>query len=59
MLKLGFVVSALAVLAGVAAIVAKLTGHGLPGYASFIASASFLAGVQLLVLGAARPLPRI
>jgi glycosyltransferase involved in cell wall biosynthesis len=51
MLKLGFAVSALAVAAGVAAIVAKLTGHGVPGYASIVVSISFLGGVQLLVLG--------
>lgn len=50
-LKLGFVVSALAVLSGIAAIVAKLTGHGVPGYASIVVSVSFLGGAQLFVLG--------
>lgn len=51
MLKVGFVVSIVAVLSGIAAIVAKLTGHGVPGYASIIVSVSVLGGVQLLVLG--------
>jgi glycosyltransferase involved in cell wall biosynthesis len=51
MLKVGVVVSALAVASGIAAIIAKLTGHGVPGYASIVVSVSFLGGVQLLVLG--------
>ena len=51
MLKVGLVVSFLAVASGVAAIVAKLTGHGVPGYASIVFAVSFLGGVQLLVLG--------
>ncbi len=50
-LKIGFLASALAVLFGVSAIVAKLLGKGLPGYASIIAAVSFLGGFQLLVLG--------
>ena len=50
-LKIGFTASALAVLFGVASIVARLLGHGLPGYASIIAAVSFLGGFQLLVLG--------
>jgi glycosyltransferase involved in cell wall biosynthesis len=51
MLKIGFVVSGLAVLSAVAAIVAKVTGHGVPGYASIVVAVSFLGGIQLLVLG--------
>jgi glycosyltransferase involved in cell wall biosynthesis len=50
-LKAGFAVSALAALSGVATIIAKLFGHGLPGYASIIVAISFLGGFQLLVLG--------
>ena len=51
MLKIGVVVSFLAVASGIAAIVAKITGHGVPGYASIVVLVSFLGGVQLLVLG--------
>lgn len=51
MLKLGIVVSVLAVASAIATIVAKLTGRGVPGFATIVVSVSFLGGVQLLVLG--------
>jgi polyisoprenyl-phosphate glycosyltransferase len=51
MLKLGIVVSLLAVASAVATVVAKLSGHGVPGFATIVVSISFLGGVQLLVLG--------
>jgi dolichol-phosphate mannosyltransferase len=50
-MKVGFVVSGLAALSAVAAVIAKLFGHGLPGYASIIVAISILGGIQLLVLG--------
>jgi polyisoprenyl-phosphate glycosyltransferase len=53
-LGLGFVISALSIAMGIAAIVIKLTG-GIPpggqGWASLTVLISFLAGVQLIVLG--------
>lgn len=51
MLKLGVAVSLLAVASAIATIVAKVSGHGVPGFATIVVSISFLGGVQLLVLG--------
>ena len=51
-LNLGFVVSILSFLAGIAAAIAKLGGaYAVPGWASIIVVVSFLGGVQLIVLG--------
>jgi polyisoprenyl-phosphate glycosyltransferase len=51
-MHLGFLVSALAFLSVIVAIVTKLAGAKvLPGWASIVAIASFLGGVQLIVLG--------
>jgi dolichol-phosphate mannosyltransferase len=53
-LGLGFVISVLSIAMGIAAIVIKLTG-GLPpggqGWASLTVLVTFLAGIQLIVLG--------
>ncbi|MGZ5347054.1 MAG: glycosyltransferase family 2 protein [Solirubrobacterales bacterium] len=52
-LGLGFVISALAFAAGVAAIVLKLTGaYTISGWASVTVMITFFSGVQLLMLGA-------
>jgi dolichol-phosphate mannosyltransferase len=51
-LALGFVVSALSILAGVLAIVFRITGvYLVSGWASIVVGMSFLGGVQLTVLG--------
>jgi glycosyltransferase involved in cell wall biosynthesis len=51
-LAFGFVVSALSVVAGAAAIVCRITGvYETPGWASIVVGMSFLGGVQLTVLG--------
>lgn len=51
-LDLGFLVSILAFLLGVFAILAKLTGvFAVPGWASIITVTAFLGGAQLVVLG--------
>jgi glycosyltransferase involved in cell wall biosynthesis len=51
-LNFGFVVSLLAVLLGVAAVVVKVTGlRAVPGWASIAVGIAFLGGVQLIVLG--------
>jgi glycosyltransferase involved in cell wall biosynthesis len=52
-LSLGFIISVAAFLAGITAIVVKLTGaYTIPGWASVVVMLSFLSGVQLLVIGA-------
>ena len=51
-LNLGFLVSALAFVLGLAAIVVKLAGvYAVPGWASIVVVIAFLGGVQLTVLG--------
>jgi glycosyltransferase involved in cell wall biosynthesis len=51
-LKLGFIVSLLAVLEGTYAIVGRASGaYGVPGWASIVTVVSFLGGFQLIVLG--------
>ena len=51
-LAVGFVVSVLSFLLGIAAAVVKLTGlYAVPGWASIAVSMAFLGGVQLAVLG--------
>jgi dolichol-phosphate mannosyltransferase len=51
-LNLGFVVSLMAFLLGVAAIAAKAAGaFVVPGWASLLVVTSFLGGIQLIVLG--------
>jgi polyisoprenyl-phosphate glycosyltransferase len=51
-LNIGFVVSVLAFLVGIAAIVAKLAGvFTVPGWASIVVVLAFLGGIQLTVLG--------
>ncbi|MGH9025097.1 MAG: glycosyltransferase family 2 protein [Acidimicrobiia bacterium] len=51
-LGIGFVVSILSLLAGVAAIVLKLAGvEVVPGWASIAVGMAFLSGIQLTVLG--------
>jgi polyisoprenyl-phosphate glycosyltransferase len=51
-LNVGFVVSVLAFLVGIGAIVAKLAGvFTVPGWASIVVVLAFLGGVQLTVLG--------
>jgi polyisoprenyl-phosphate glycosyltransferase len=51
-LVLGFTFSALSMLAGIAAIVVKLSGmYAVPGWASIVVTIGFLGGVQLTVLG--------
>jgi len=51
-LNLGFVVSLMAFLLGVAAIGAKIAGaFVVPGWASLLVATSFLGGIQLMVLG--------
>ena len=51
-LGLGFLVSALSMLAGVLAVGFRITGaYEVPGWASIVVGMSFLGGVQLTVLG--------
>jgi glycosyltransferase involved in cell wall biosynthesis len=51
-LNLGFVVSVMSILLGVAAIVAKAAGaFVVPGWASLLVATSFLGGIQLIVIG--------
>jgi polyisoprenyl-phosphate glycosyltransferase len=51
-LNLGFLVSIVAFLLGVFAIVAKLTGaYAVPGWASIVTVTAFLGGAQLVILG--------
>lgn len=51
-LKLGFVVSGIALLEGLYAIVGKIGGfYGVPGWASIVTVVSFIGGFQLIVLG--------
>jgi dolichol-phosphate mannosyltransferase len=51
-LRFGFILSALSVAGGIAALILKLTGALLiPGWASLIVAVSFLGGIQLCVLG--------
>ena len=51
-LNLGFLVSALAFVVGLAAIVVKLAGfYAVPGWASIVVVIALLGGVQLTVLG--------
>jgi dolichol-phosphate mannosyltransferase len=51
-LRLGFVLSALSIVAGIAAVVLKLSGvlH-VPGWASLIVAITFLGGIQLSTIG--------
>jgi glycosyltransferase involved in cell wall biosynthesis len=51
-LNLGFVVSVMSILLGVAAIIAKAAGaFVVPGWASLLVATSFLGGIQLIVIG--------
>jgi dolichol-phosphate mannosyltransferase len=51
-LRIGFVLSALSILAGFVAIVLKVSGAlPVPGWASLIAAITFLGGIQLSTLG--------
>jgi polyisoprenyl-phosphate glycosyltransferase len=51
-LKLGFVVSGMAFLFGLAALIAKLAGsYSVSGLASLVVLIAFVAGIQLIVLG--------
>jgi dolichol-phosphate mannosyltransferase len=51
-LRLGFLVSILSFLAGLAAVAWKLLGSSvLPGWASIVVGFSFITGIQLIVLG--------
>jgi glycosyltransferase involved in cell wall biosynthesis len=51
-LNLGFVVSVMAFLLGVAAVIAKAAGaFVVPGWASLLVATSFLGGIQLIVIG--------
>jgi glycosyltransferase involved in cell wall biosynthesis len=51
-LNLGFVVSVMAFLLGVAAVIAKVAGaFVVPGWASLLVATSFLGGIQLIVIG--------
>jgi polyisoprenyl-phosphate glycosyltransferase len=51
-LNLGFAVSVLAFLAGIATIVLKIAGvHAVPGWASIVVVLALVSGVQLTVLG--------
>jgi polyisoprenyl-phosphate glycosyltransferase len=51
-LKLGFAVSALSFVVGLAALISKLVGlYSVPGLASVAVMVSFVGGIQLLVLG--------
>jgi dolichol-phosphate mannosyltransferase len=50
-LKLGFIVSGIAVMFGVVTIAMRLLAHTVPGWATIVVVTSFLGGVQLIVLG--------
>jgi dolichol-phosphate mannosyltransferase len=51
-LNVGFAVSALSFLVGLAAIAAKVAGiFAVPGWASIVVIVSFMGGIQLIVLG--------
>ena len=50
-LRTGFVVSALSIAFGIAAIAARLAGVGVPGWASLAVLTSFLGGFQLILIG--------
>jgi glycosyltransferase involved in cell wall biosynthesis len=51
-LRIGFLLSALSILAGITAIVLKLSGAlSVPGWASLIVAITFLGGIQLSTLG--------
>jgi glycosyltransferase involved in cell wall biosynthesis len=51
-LRMGFVLSALSILAGIAAVVLKVTGVlPVPGWASLIVAVTFLGGIQLSTIG--------
>jgi len=51
-LRLGFVISSLAVLIAVLAVVAKVAGlYSVPGIASLVVLTAFLGGVQLMLIG--------
>jgi dolichol-phosphate mannosyltransferase len=51
-LRIGFILSALSIAAGIAAIVLKLSGAlEVPGWTSMIFAITFLGGVQLLTIG--------
>jgi dolichol-phosphate mannosyltransferase len=50
-LKLGFAVSLVSVLFGLATIAMRLMSHTVPGWATIVVVTSFLGGVQLIVLG--------
>ena len=51
-LGLGFISSAVSMLAGLVAIVCRMTGvYEVPGWASILVAVSFLGGIQLTVLG--------
>lgn len=51
-LRIGFVLSLLSILAGITAIVLKVTGAlSVPGWASLIVAVTFMGGIQLSTLG--------
>lgn len=50
-LRVGFFLSALSILGGVLAIILKLTGTLVPGWASLIVAITFVGGIQLFTLG--------
>lgn len=50
-MKLGFVVSALAVALGLVTIAMRFLSHTVPGWATIVVVVSFLGGVQLVVVG--------
>lgn len=50
-LQVGFVVSALSILFGVATIIMRLDSDTVPGWATLVVVVSFLGGVQLTLLG--------
>ena len=50
-LQLGFIVSLVSLGVGIYALLRKLTGHAVPGWASTVVFTAFASGVQLTVLG--------
>jgi dolichol-phosphate mannosyltransferase len=50
-LRAGFVISGLSIAFGIAAICARLSGVGVPGWASIAVLTSFLGGFQLVLIG--------
>lgn len=50
-LKLGFVVSFLAMVLGVVTLIMRFTAQTVPGWTTLVVSTSFFAGVQLIVIG--------